>query len=82
MLRTSSATWAASRVRPSYIVSRIVDTRRSGFRCCLTRSTVLQQLAQTLQRVVLAWIGMSSSSAPVSALTVSRPSDGGQSINT
>ena len=39
-LRTSSATWAASRVRASYIVSRIVETSSSGFRCALTRSTV------------------------------------------
>ena len=39
-VRTSSATWEASRVRPSYMVSRIVETCRSGLRWPRTSSTL------------------------------------------
>ncbi|SKT47897.1 Uncharacterised protein [Mycobacteroides abscessus subsp. abscessus] len=36
--RTSSATWSASLVRPSYMVSKIVDTCSAGLRCAWTSS--------------------------------------------
>ena len=53
-LRTSSATWEASRVRPSYMVSRIVETCSVGVEVPPHQVDVAQQLAQALQRVVLA----------------------------
>ncbi|SKW23988.1 Uncharacterised protein [Mycobacteroides abscessus subsp. massiliense] len=37
-LRTSSATWSASLVLPSYMVSRIVDTCSAGFKWAWTSS--------------------------------------------
>ena len=38
--RTSPATWSASLVRPSYIVSMMVEISRSVFRCCWMSSTL------------------------------------------
>lgn len=38
--RTSSATWADSRVRPSNIVNRMVETASVGLRCVLINSTL------------------------------------------
>ncbi len=51
-LRTSSATWDARRVRPSYMVSRIVETWRLGL-MPPHQVDVTQELAQAFQRVVL-----------------------------
>ena len=53
-VRTSSATCAASRVRPSYIVSRIVETCSPGLRCALIISMFFSSWPTALQRVVLA----------------------------
>ena len=53
-LRTSSATWSASRVRLSYIVSSTVLTASVGLRCERHQLDGVQQLGQALERVVLA----------------------------
>ena len=52
--RTSCATWSASRVRESYIVSRIVDTASARVEVRLHHVDRAQQLAEPLERVVLA----------------------------
>ena len=53
-VRTSVATCCARFVRASYIVSRIVDTCRSRVQVRLDELDRLEQLAQPLERVVLA----------------------------
>ena len=55
--RTSSATCAARRVRPSYIVSRIVETREIGVEVLLDQLDILEQLPEALEGVVLALDG-------------------------
>ena len=79
-VRTSAATWSASFVRPSYMVSRMVLTSRLGLRCALIISMLLQQLAEPLQRVVLALDRDQDLLVATIALTVSSPRDGGQSM--
>ena len=51
--RTSASTWAASRVRPSTIVSRMPASASFGFRRALHELDRAEQLRQPLERVVL-----------------------------
>ena len=79
--RTSSATWAASRVRR--VVHRQQDRRdvQPRVEVRLDQLDGLEQLAEPLERVVLALDRDAASRRPAtSALSVSRPSDGGQSM--
>ena len=52
--RTSRSTCSASLVRASYIVSTMPRTSSAGLRFDLHQRDVAEQLAQTLERVVLA----------------------------
>ena len=52
--RTSSTTWLARLVRESYMVSRIVETRELRIEVPLDELDVVEQLAEPLERVVLA----------------------------
>ncbi len=78
--RTSSATWSVSRLRRSNIVSAMPTMPSSGLNRCCTCSTVCSSWLSPSSAKNSHCSGTSSVSAALSALSVSSPSDGGQSM--
>ena len=70
----------AWRVRRSNMVTRMPETSKLKFRRSRTLATVSVSSARPRSEKYSATIGMMTPSAMVSALTVSRPSDGWQSM--
>ena len=80
--RASSRTWAERLFRLSYMVSTMPCTWSAGLNAVRTRSTMLSTWLNPSRAKNSHCSGTSTESAATRALTVSMPSDGGQSIST
>ena len=81
VLRDLARTWFARFMRPSNIVNSTPSIVRCGLYAAFTFSIVAVSADRPSSAKYSACIGTTTPSAATSALSVSRPSDGGQSID-